>query len=174
MENTVQSEQAVQEKKTNTVDTNNNPGQSPSDVQVTPTGEITTSGDQGENNAPAGAQAPLPENVRQQLEAEKKISTNVMSICLTSDGLVIKDEEREEQDELAAKLSGVYCEGVQYYDLNGITYINNTGMAILIDLLKALLEMKVEVQFVNVHDSIKKKIREMGLENIINIGDSAT
>ncbi len=113
-----------------------------------------------------------PEAISRRLAAEKKISSNVMSILLTSDGLVIKDEDRDEnQEELASRLAGVYCEGVQYYDLNGIQYINNTGMAILIDLLKALLEMGVEVQFVNVHESIKKKIKELGLEKIINYGE---
>ena len=108
-----------------------------------------------------------------QLEAEQKINSNVMSIRLTTDGLIIKDETRasEEIEPGAHLLSGVYCQGVQYYDLSGIQYINNTGMAILIDLLKSLLEMGVEVQFVNVHDSIKKKIRAMGLENIINCGE---
>jgi anti-anti-sigma factor len=103
-----------------------------------------------------------------QLDAEKKINHNVMSIRLTPDGLVIRDEDHIPAGEETQMLSGVYCEGVQYYDLKGVEYINNTGMAILIDLLKSLLEMGVEVQFVNVHSNIRKKISEMGLERIIN------
>jgi anti-anti-sigma regulatory factor len=83
---------------------------------------------------------------------------------------VIRDEDREEPGDMRT-LAGVYCEGVQYYDLNGIQYINHNGMAILIDLLKNLLEMGVEVQFVNVHNSIKRKIRELGLEKVINLGE---
>jgi anti-anti-sigma factor len=123
-----------------------------------------------ETDAPELRQAPQGES-HPQMDAEKKISSNVMSIRLTSDGLVIRDEDLATSAEDAGILSGVYCEGVQYYDLKGIEYINNTGMAILIDLLKSLLEMGVEVQFVNVHNNIKKKIREMGLEKVINCGD---
>jgi anti-anti-sigma factor len=107
--------------------------------------------------------------IPQNTEDEQKISSSVMSIRLTPDGLVIKDGQTV-TEEGTTMLSGVYCEGVQYYDMNGVQYINNTGMAILIDLLKSLLQMGVEVQFVNVHENIRKKIREMGLENIINCG----
>ena len=134
---------------------------------VTTTG-IPSQADAGHVNV----SAPVPDLLRVQLEAEQKISGNVMSICLTSDGIIIKDEDKEDNED-SKKLAGVYCEGVQYYDLNGIQYINNTGMAILIDLLKNLLEMGVEVQFVNVHESIKKKIRDLGLEKIINYGEKS-
>jgi hypothetical protein len=113
----------------------------------------------------------LPSEGDNYMEEEKRISSNVMSICLTPDGVIIKDEDKHGDDGETNRLSGVYCEGVQYYDLSGIKYINNTGMAILIDLLKSLLEMGVEVQFVNVHESIKKKIKEMGLDKIINCGE---
>ncbi len=114
-----------------------------------------------------------PDAVNSQLEAEKKISSNVLSIRRSSDGLIILDENKKSEDNgyTTEMLSGVYCQGVQYYDLNGIEFINNTGMAILIDLLKSLLEMNVEVQFVNVHDNIKKKIKAMGLDKVINCGD---
>jgi len=110
-----------------------------------------------------------------QVESEKTISSNIMSIRISSDGLTIKDEA-EYKDEFHSeytsdKLPGVYCQGVQYYDLNGVHFINNTGMAILIDILKSLLEMGVEVQFVNVHEKIKNKIKEAGLEKIINCGE---
>jgi anti-anti-sigma factor len=118
-------------------------------------------------SAEATAKAEIPP----QLDAEQRINSNVMSIRLTPDGLVIKDEEQVAVSDETKMLSGVYCEGVQYYDLNGIEYINNTGMAILIDLLKSLLEMGVEVQFVNVHPNIRKKIRDLGLDKIINCGE---
>ncbi|MCE3260108.1 MAG: hypothetical protein K0S12_1749 [Bacteroidetes bacterium] len=114
------------------------------------------------NNAPLNT---IPEAVKLQLEAEKKISSNVMSIRLTPDGLIIKEEDEESTSD---KLPGVYCQGVMYYDLSQVHFINNTGMAILIDLLKSLLEMEVSVQFVNVDEKIKKKIKEMGLEKIIH------
>lgn len=146
--------------------------------ETTSTGVPTTSPDVSTTGVPeqpgmssASATSAVPDDIRLQIEAEKKISGNVMSICLTSDGLVIRDEERDDNEE-RRHLAGVFCEGVQYYDLNGIEYINNNGMAILIDLLRNLLEMGVEVQFVNVHESIKKKIRDLGLEKIINYGEN--
>lgn len=118
----------------------------------------------------------LSDAAKVQIESEKKISHNIMSIRLTEDGLVIKDGPESHSDTNAPtqdQLPGVYCEGVMYYDLNDIHYINNTGMAILIDLLKSLLEMDVAVQFVNVDDKIKKRIKEMGLDNIINCGENS-
>lgn len=102
------------------------------------------------------------------LEAEKKINNNVMSIRMTNDGLVFADSFRQSEFK---KLPGVYCQGVQYFDLSGLEYINSNGMAILIELLKCLLEINVEVQFVNVSGKIKERIREFGLEKIIHCGD---
>jgi ABC-type transporter Mla MlaB component len=116
------------------------------------------------------------ENQLQEVEVEKEINTNVMSIRLSPDGLIFKDESLTEKDAInpdqfnfnSGKLAGVYCQGIQYYDLSEMRHINNTGMATLIDLLKSLLEMGVEVQFMNVDEKIKQKIKEMGLEKIIN------
>jgi ABC-type transporter Mla MlaB component len=90
-------------------------------------------------------------------EIEKKITSNVKFINLSGDQYVVTDE-----------LPGVYCEGVQYYDLKNVGFISNTGMANLVELLKSLLEKGVEVQFVNVNDKIKKKIKSLGLEHILN------
>jgi anti-anti-sigma regulatory factor len=128
------------------------------------------------NNQDPELNKDLPEPVRLQLEAEKKISHNIMSIRLTPDGLVIKeggDAKTSSAGHTKDQLPGVYCQGVMYYDLSNVHYINNTGMAILIDLLKSLLEMDVTVQFVNVDEKIKARIREMGLENIINCGENS-
>jgi ABC-type transporter Mla MlaB component len=112
------------------------------------------------------------------LEAERKISKNIMSIRLSHDGLIFKDFESAHSSTSIAepsnyhyhteRLAGVYCEGIQYFDLSSLTYINNSGMATLIDLLKSLLEMGVDVQFVNVDQKIKQKIQEAGLDKIIN------
>ena len=90
--------------------------------------------------------------------SEKPVS-NVKTINLSGDQLVVTNE-----------LSGVYFGGVQYYDFMNIHYINNTGMANLIDFLKSLLEKAVEVQFMNVNDKIKNKIKSMGLEHILHCG----
>jgi ABC-type transporter Mla MlaB component len=93
--------------------------------------------------------------MRNELE-EKKIRSRVKSINLSGDQIVITDE-----------LPGVYCHGIQYYDLKNIAHINYNGMANLIDFLKSLLENGVEVQFVNVNEKIKNKIQSMGLQHIL-------
>ena len=107
----------------------------------------------------------LPEEFSHPSEAEIEEEINLManrkpgikSINLSGGQLVI-----------TAELSGVFCQGIQYYDLKNILFINNTGMANLIDLLKSLLKQGVEVQFVNVNEKIKEKIKAMGLDNILH------
>lgn len=98
--------------------------------------------------------------------------TTVKSIHLFEDQFIIKDEPvlKIKSDELfpADKLSGAYIQGIQYYDLKNIQFINNTGMADLISLLRSLLKKGVEVQFVNVNENIKNKIKSMGLDHILN------
>jgi anti-anti-sigma factor len=75
---------------------------------------------------------------------------------------------RERGDQLEDKLPGVLCQGVQYYDMKHVHFINNTGLVGLVNLLKSLLKRGVEVRFVNVCESIKRRIRSMGLDNILN------
>ncbi|MES2590694.1 MAG: STAS domain-containing protein [Bacteroidota bacterium] len=65
-------------------------------------------------------------------------------------------------------LSGVYFQGVQYFDLKNVNFINNTGIANLIDLLKSLLEQGVVIKFVNVKDKIKTKFKSLGLDSIFH------
>jgi ABC-type transporter Mla MlaB component len=137
----------------------------------------TTSSAQASNGQQPYSPA-IAEAIRLHLEAEKKISTNIMSIRLSPDGLIFKDTQSAHSNTTITeplsyqyttdRLSGVYCQGVQYFDLSSVQFINNSGMATLIDLLKSLLEMGVEVQFVNVDEKIKSKIREAGLDKIIN------
>jgi len=128
-----------------------------------------------ERNALSAEHAEL---MKMHLDAEKKISNNIMSIRLSSDGLIYKDSQSAHSNTTILepvnyhygkeRLSGVYIHGVQYFDLSSVKYLNNSGMATLIDLLKSVLTMGVEVQFVNVDENIKRKIREAGLEKIIN------
>jgi len=104
---------------------------------------------------------------------EKNNTVNsVKRIHFSDNQFTIKDEPimKIKSDELfpIEKLSGVYLQGVQYYDLTNVQFINHTGMADLIDLLKSLLKKGVEVQFVNVNEKIKNKIKLMGLEHILN------
>ena len=94
--------------------------------------------------------------MRNELE-EKKIRSRVKTINLSGDQILLTDE-----------LPCVYCQGIQYYDLKNIAHINYNGMANLIDFLKSLLEKGIEVQFVNVNEKIKSKIKSMGLQHILN------
>ena len=68
------------------------------------------------------------------------------------------------------ELPGVRCENVQYYDLKNIGFINNTGLAKLIELLRSLLKNDMQVQFVNVSVQIRQRIGAMGLQHILNCG----
>src|ERR1043165_4212513 len=108
MENTVQADIILQEKPTNSIQVKLEQSDStgfPSSGEGFSTTGIPADTDPIET---ASSTSPLPENVKIQLEAEKKISSNVMSICLTSDGLVIRDEDKADPDDLGSKLSGVY------------------------------------------------------------------
>ena len=110
--------------------------------------------------------------------SENKISTYIRSVNLAGLQLLKKEEagNRIRSNELfqlsgehpVDQLAGVCIEGVHYYDFKNIHFINNTGIASLIDLLKCLLEQGVKLQFVNVSEKIKSKIKSMGLENILN------
>jgi hypothetical protein len=73
----------------------------------------------------------------------------------------------EDQDIHTEELPGVFCAGVQYYDLRGIDFINNTGLASFVDLLKSLLKQGKELVLVNVHANIKKRIEELGLDHVL-------
>lgn len=90
------------------------------------------------------------------MEAEK-IQSSIKAINFSGDEVVVTDE-----------IPSVYCQGVQYYDLKNIGFINYNGMANLIDFLKSLLEKGIEVKFVNVNEQIKSKIKSIGLEHILN------
>src|SRR3954471_5523966 len=76
---------------------------------------------------------------------EEQAPRNIRRVELFGNRLSIKDEPmtRVEFNELA----GAYFKGVQFYDLKNVHFINNTGIANLIDLLKCMLEQGVEVKF---------------------------
>ena len=63
-------------------------------------------------------------------------------------------------------LAGVNFRGIQYYDLGQIIYINSSGIADLISILKIWTSQGIKVIFVNVPEKIKKRIYDMGLKNI--------
>ena len=82
----------------------------------------------------------------------------------------IKFEEvfQERGDYPINALAGVYFQGFQYFDLKNVYFINNTGIANLIDLLKTLLKQGIVIQFVNVGEKIREKFKSMGLDFIFN------
>jgi ABC-type transporter Mla MlaB component len=96
------------------------------------------------------------EREQNQVQNYSERSQGIKNIQLSGGQLVI-----------TAELSGVFCQGIQYYDLRNILFINNAGMASLIDLLKSLLKQGVDVRFVNVNEKIRKKIKDMGLDHIL-------
>ncbi len=98
-----------------------------------------------------------PPQIISGVNAEENIRSSIKTINISGDQIVIIDE-----------IPGVYCRGVQYYDLKNIGYINYNGMAKLVDFLRSLLEKGVEVKFVNVNDMIIIKIKSMRLEHILN------
>jgi ABC-type transporter Mla MlaB component len=108
-----------------------------------------------------------------QSKVVKKTDSNLRSIHLSGNSFIIKEEApiRSYQafrlNDSNTELPGVFFHGTQYYDLKNIYFINNTGMANLIDLLESLLEKDVDVQFVNVCDKIKSKIKALGLDQIL-------
>lgn len=64
-------------------------------------------------------------------------------------------------------IPGMFYRGTQYFDFKKIPFINYNGLANLIAFLKYFAEKDIEVQFVNVNESIKNKIRSMGLDHIL-------
>ena len=49
-----------------------------------------------------------------------------------------------------------------------VSFINNTGIANLLDILKSLLQQGIEIKFVNVRETVKNKFKALGLECIFN------
>ncbi|MBA3706132.1 MAG: STAS domain-containing protein [Bacteroidetes bacterium] len=105
-------------------------------------------------------------------KVEKKNITSIKTIHSFADEFIVKENPVHYEDFFreypASKLAGVYLQGIQYYDLVNITFIDNTGIANLIELLKSLLKEGVEVRFVNVNENIKNKIKSMDLDHILN------
>jgi hypothetical protein len=81
----------------------------------------------------------------------------------------VKQESAEERKMVKDELPGVFCRGVQYYDLKDIRFITNSRLVSLINHMRALVQQGVEVQFVNVCASIKQKICSLGLNKLFHI-----
>lgn len=86
----------------------------------------------------------------------------------TEQNLKFEEVFQERGDYSTNALAGIYFQGVQYFDFKNVYFINNTGIANLIDLLKTLLKQGVVIKFVNVGEKIRDKFKSMGLEFIFN------
>lgn len=103
------------------------------------------------------------------LEKENKNHKNVLNPDSMNNVKFKSEEVFQERGEYANnELAGVYFQGVQYFDFKNVYFINNTGIANMIDLLKSLLERGVLIKFVNVRKKIRDKFTSMGLESIFN------
>lgn len=124
----------------------------------------------------------ISESPKLKMESEKKINlflkssvnedSGNMQIIDSSDNPIVNikfDEVFQERGEYSSnELAGIYFQGTQYFDFKNVYFINNTGIANLIDLIKSLLRQGVVIKFVNVKEKIKNKFKSMGLEFIFN------
>ena len=101
------------------------------------------------------------------IETVKSMDTTPESNLIFITKSKIEGENDVEPDK-DKRLSGVLFNGVQYYDLNNILFINNTGLANLIGLMKSLLKKGIVLKFVNANTKIKEKMKSMGLDKFIN------
>lgn len=124
----------------------------------------------------------ISESPKLKMESEKKINlflkssvnedSGNMQVIDSSDNPIVNikfDEVFQERGEYSSnELAGIYFQGTQYFDFKNVYFINNTGIANLIDLIKSLLRQGVVIKFVNVKEKIKDKFKSMGLEFIFN------
>lgn len=124
----------------------------------------------------------ISESPKIKMDSEKKInmflkkSTNegndIMPVTDLLDKPILNikfDEVFQERGEYSSnELAGIYFQGTQYFDFKNVYFINNTGIANLIDLIKSLLRQGVVIKFVNVSEKIKDKFKSMGLDFIFN------
>lgn len=103
------------------------------------------------------------------IEKENKERTKELNPDSMNSVKFKSEEVFQERGEYASnELAGVYFQGVQYFDFKNVYFINNTGVANMIDLLKSLLQHGVQIKFVNVRKKIRDKFTSMGLESIFN------
>jgi hypothetical protein len=91
----------------------------------------------------------------------------IKSISYRDGEFIIRELTHLDGDFQLENLPGVFCKGIQYYDLRNVGSINNTGMAGLIDLMKSLLQQGVETRFANANDDIRNRITSLGLGEIL-------
>ena len=81
--------------------------------------------------------------------------------------IILKMTDDLINDEPTAKMIAD-LQGFQEYDLENVHYISNTGLANMVDLLKASLQKGIEVHFLNASEKIKNKIHALGMDSILN------
>ena len=100
--------------------------------------------------------------------SDKGNNPSIGSVEEAEQNLKIEEVFQERGDYSTNALAGIYFQGIQYFDFKNVYFINNTGIANLIDLLKTLLKQGVVIKFVNVGEKIRDKFKSMGLEFIFN------
>lgn len=124
----------------------------------------------------------ISESPKLKMESEKKINLFLKGAASEDNGNksiidpldkptknIKFDEVFQERGEYSSnELAGIYFQGTQYFDFKNVYFINNTGIANLIDLIKSLLRQGVVIKFVNVREKIQAKFKSMGLEFIFN------
>lgn len=70
--------------------------------------------------------------------------------------------------EQTENLSGVFFNNIHYYDMSRVKYINHSGIADLIDLVKDWMEQGIEVKFINIQPEIRHEFVRLDLEHIID------
>lgn len=57
---------------------------------------------------------------------------------------------------------------VQYLDMSKIRFLNNSVIVMLINQAKTFMSKGIDVVFINVPDFLKRAIKKLGLDDIIN------
>ncbi len=132
--------------------------------------DITKDNDISINSISDSSQQVINEHV-EDLHTSKKNYFVLDSFALNEQIQLNKKQEElfESRGEYTSKeIAGLYFQGTQYFDLKDVHFINNTGIANLLDILRSQLEEGIEVKFVNVNTTVKNKFKSLGLECIFN------
>jgi hypothetical protein len=68
---------------------------------------------------------------------------------------------------ISGEIAAYYHCGMLFYDLEKVTFINNTGIAKILEALKSHLKENIEVRFINVNNRIRQRIQTLALDHIL-------
>lgn len=70
--------------------------------------------------------------------------------------------------EVSSEAAPVLEKKIQYLDLSKVRFLNNSIIVSLINQSKELFNKGMEVKFINVPEFLKRAIRKLGLDDILN------